>query len=90
MERRNRSLKALKEFTYIDSLEADDFKAQQLQKWVEKYLTTTPIEEFDLTTAELKTLEELFFKNLNFLKTHHSQMKKELQNNKQIREFLNH
>ena len=88
MERRNRSLKALEEFKYIDSLEADDFKAQQLKKWVEKYITDTNIEEFDLTLTELKSLEELFFKNLNFLKSHQSSIKNELDKNQKIKKFL--
>lgn len=90
MERRDRSLKALKEFKYIDSLEADNFKAQQIKKWVETYITDSPIEEFDLNLNELKTLEELFFKNINFLKEHRSNIKKEMGQNKKIREFLNH
>jgi len=88
MERRDRSLKALEEFKYIDSLEADDFKAKQLKKWVEKYITDTSIEEFDLTLEELKSFEELFFKNLNFIKSHQSSIKDELDENKKIKKFL--
>ena len=89
MERRNRSLKALEEFKYLDSLEGEE-KAQRIQAWVLKYITNTPIEEFDLTVKELKTLEELFFKNINFLKKHQESLKKELDENKKIKEFLNH
>ena len=89
MERRNRSLKALEEFKYLDSLEGEE-KAQRIQAWVLKYITNTPIEEFDLTVKELKTLEELFFKNINFLKKHQESLKKELNENKKIKEFLNH
>jgi len=90
MERRDWSLKALQEFKYLDSLEADNFKAEQLSKWVEKYITNTPIEDFDLTLEELRTFEELFFKNINFLKSHRSSIKTELDENKKIKEFLNH
>lgn len=89
MERRDRSLKALKEFKYLDSLEANDFKAQQIQKWVGKYITDTPIEDFDLKTEELKSLEEIFFKNIKFLKSHNNSIKKELDKNKKIQKFLN-
>ena len=89
MERRNRSLKALEEFKYLDSLEGEE-KAQRIQVWVLKYITDTPIEDFDLTIEELKTLEELFFKNINFLKKHQNSIKKELDENKKIQEFLNH
>ena len=90
MERRDRSLKALKEFKYLDSLDADNFKAQQIKKWAEKYITKTPIEEFDFTIEELKSLEELFFKNINFLKSHQISIKEELDQNKKIKKFLNH
>ena len=89
MERRDWSLKALDEFKYIDSLDANE-KAEQLQYWVKKYITITPIEDLDLTYEELKTLEELFFKNIKFLKKHQESIKTELDKNKKIKQFLNH
>jgi len=85
MERRNRSLKALKELQYIDTLD-DDLRAQSLQKWVELHITTN--EEFDLELKEKKVLSELFYKNITFMKTHRKNMKDEIDNHKKIREFL--
>ncbi|MBD3829961.1 MAG: hypothetical protein IE890_05685, partial [Arcobacter sp.] len=69
MERRDRSLKALSELIYIDSLESFE-KADALVKWHKNYLTDDSIENFDLELVDLKKLEELFFKNINFLKKH--------------------
>ena len=88
MERRDRSLKAFKDLKYIDSLDSDDFKAQRLKNWVETYLEKYSIEEFDYTINELKSLEELFFKNLKFLKEHREKMRVELDQTKKIRNFL--
>ena len=69
MERRNRSLKALKELIYIDSL--DSFaKADAMVRWFDSYLKDDSIENFDLELNDLKKLEELFFKSINFLKNH--------------------
>jgi len=87
MERRNRSLKALKELIYIDSLDSD-LKAQSLEKWVEEYLSKSSIEEFDLELSNLQKLSELFYKNINFLKQHNKDMKHQIDNYKKIREFL--
>ena len=43
MERRNRSLKALSELRYIDTLDSE-LKAESLKKWVESNLTDNNIE----------------------------------------------
>lgn len=88
MERRNRSLKALKELIYIDSL--DSFtKADALVKWFNEYLENDSIENFHLELEELKTLEELFFKNINFLKKHREETRQELIKVQKVKRFLN-
>ena len=69
MERRDRSLKALSELNYIDSLDSFE-KADSLVNWFNEYLKDESIEAFDLELEELKRLQELFFKNINFLKKH--------------------
>ena len=89
MERRDRSLKALTELVYIDSL--DSFtKAEALVKWHEDYLTNDTIENFDLELNELKQLEELFFKNINFLKNHREEIRLELIKTQKMKRFLKH
>ena len=88
MERRNRSLKALKEFQYIDSLD-DNLKAPSMQQWVEDYLTEDIQKSFDLELPQLKQLEELFYKNINFIKEFRSSLKKELDNSQDIKKFFN-
>jgi len=85
MERRNRSLKALKELTYIDTLDSE-LRAQSLQKWVETNINNN--ENFDLELEDKKTLSELFYKNITFMKNHRKNMKEEIDNHKKIREFL--
>ena len=65
MERRNRSLKALSELVYIDSLDSYD-RATALIQWHEDYLKDSTIEDFDLELDDLKQMEEIFFKSINF------------------------
>ncbi len=87
MERRDRSLKALREFIYIDSL--DSFtKADALVKWYDEYLKDDSIENFVLEIDELKQLEELFFKNLNFLNQHKEETRQELLKIQKVKRFL--
>ncbi len=87
MERRDRSLKALSEFVYIDSL--DSFtKADALVKWYDEYLKDDSIENFVLEMDELKQLEELFFKNLNFLNQHKEETRQELLKIQKVKRFL--
>jgi predicted glycosyltransferase len=89
MERRNWSLEALKHLQYIDSLDQEELKAQSLAEWVKKYLSNDhKIEDFDLELSALENLEELFFKNIKFLKKHTQDIKKELDNQKKIKKFL--
>ena len=87
MERRDRSLKALREFIYIDSL--DSFtKADALVKWYDEYLKDDSIENFVFELNELKQLEELFFKNLNFLNQHKEETRQELIKIQKVKRFL--
>ena len=87
MERRDRSLKALKELVYIDSLDSFE-KADALVKWFDTYLKDDSIENFDLELSDLKKLEELFFKNINFLKTHREETRQELIKMQKMKRFL--
>ena len=87
MERRNRSLKALKELIYIDSL--DSFaKADAMVRWFDSYLKDDSIENFDLELSDLKKLEELFFKSINFLKNHKEETRQELIKMQKMKRFL--
>ena len=87
MERRDRSLKALKELTYIDSLDSFE-KADALVKWFDTYLKDNSIENFDLELIDLKKLEELFFKSINFLKNHKEETRQELVKMQKMKRFL--
>ena len=87
MERRDWSLEALKELQYADSLD-DELKASRLEAWVQKYLTNSSIEDFDLPIEELKTLSELFYKNILFLKKHNAQTQEQLVKNAKIKQFF--
>lgn len=87
MERRDWSIKALKELIYIDSLDSND-KADSLVRWHDKYLVEKKIEDFDLEINELKHLEELFFKNINFLINHKEETRLELIKMKKMKRFL--
>ena len=89
MERRNWSLKALNELVYIDSF--DSFaKADALVKWYNDYLTNDSISDFDLELEDLKRLEELFFKNINFLKVQKEETRLELVKMQKVKRFLKH
>jgi len=87
MERRNRSLKALKSLQYIDSLDSE-LRASSLQKWVEDYLVDSHIEDFNLEINDLEKLSELFYTNISFLKKHKQSIQSQLGNQTKIREFL--
>ena len=87
MERRNRSLRALEELTYIDSLDSYE-KADALVRWHNKYLSTEKISDFDLIKTDLKKLLELFYKNTNFLKEHKEQTRQDMLENKKMQRFL--
>ncbi|MEA3498698.1 MAG: hypothetical protein U9R16_06550 [Campylobacterota bacterium] len=87
MERRNRSLEALKRLRYIDSLEST-LRADSLVDWMEQYFCESSIEEFDLEIKDLKQLSELFYKNISFLKQHRIDIKAQLDSHHKIKEFL--
>jgi len=87
MERRDRSLKALNELIYIDSLDASA-RALGIVRWVETYLQSEGIDGFDLELNELYMMSELFYKNISFLKMHRKDTKKELEDTKKMRQFF--
>ena len=89
MERRNWSLEALKELTYVDSL--DDYeRAEGIKRWALTYLNTTDIDDFDLEKDDLKKLSELFYKNTIFLKKHSDNILVELKDITKMKKFLKH
>ena len=88
MERRNWSLESLNSLRYIDSLENEN-KAIHLEKWVEKYLNdNTFLDNIDLEVDSLNIFVELFYKNINFLKTYNKSLKKDIQKHNNIKKFL--
>lgn len=87
MERRDRSLKALKELVYIDSLDSFE-KADAIVKWFDDYLKDDSIDNFDLELDDLKRLEELFFKSITFLKNHKEETRQELIKMQKMKRFL--
>lgn len=87
MERRDRSLKALKELVYIDSLDSFE-KADAIGRWFDDYLKDDSIDNFDLELDDLKRLEELFFKSINFLKNHKEDTRQELIKMQKMKRFL--
>ncbi|MBL3520355.1 hypothetical protein ACNSOP_05190 [Aliarcobacter lanthieri] len=87
MERRNKSLKILNELNYIDSLDSFD-KADALVAWYNDHFTNNKIEDLDLELSDLLRLEELFFRNIQFLKQHQETVRLELNKIKKMKSFL--
>ena len=87
MERRDRSLRALNELTYIDSLDSFE-KGDALVKWGQEYLNDDIKESFDLEIDDLRKLDELFFKNINFLKKQREVARKEIIKVEKVKKFL--
>ena len=87
MERRNRSLEALRELIYIDSLDAHQ-KAPSLQRWSTKYLDKDIQQSFDLELSDLKRLSELFYKNINFLKNYKNELRIDMQSSQVMKKFF--
>lgn len=87
MERRNWSLEALKQLVYADSLDPDQ-RANALTQWHNKYLVDNKITDFDLELDDLKILEELLFKSINFLKVHKEDTRQELLKINKMKRFL--
>ena len=89
MERRDWSIKLLKELIYIDSLDSYE-KANNLVSWYTEYFSKSRINELDLELNDLKVLEELFYRNINFLKEQQKEAAEELKNIKKMKSFLKH
>ena len=87
MERRDWSIKLLKELIYIDSLDSYE-KANNLVSWYTEYFSKSSINDLDLELSDLKILEELFYRNINFLKEQQKQAFEELKNIKKMKSFL--
>ncbi len=88
MERRNRSLEALESLTYVDSLD-DHQRAPALLRWMSKYIANENISDcINLEQDSLKKLSELFYKNINFLKTYREKIKQQLDQGEQIKKFI--
>lgn len=87
MERRDRSLKALKELRFADSLDNQE-RATALVRWVEKYISADEELEFDLDVSDLNALSELYYKNLTFLKNYKQEMQDEMRKTKKMQAFL--
>ena len=88
MERRNRSLEALKRLQYIDTLDTE-LRASSLITWADQYISDISTENVDLELNDLKQLSELFYKNINFLKLHQKDVKQQLDSHHKIKQFLN-
>ena len=88
MERRNWSLEAYSKLQYIDSIDDDYDKAYSLQLWTVEYMKDDFLAKLDLEVEYLKLFSELFYKNINFLKRHKEVIAKELNQNKNIKKFL--
>lgn len=87
MERRDWSIKLLKELIYIDSLDSYE-KANNLVSWYTEYFSKSSINDLDLELSDLKILEELFYRNINFLKEQQKQASEQLKNIKKMKSFL--
>jgi len=87
MERRDWSLKVLSELNYIDSLDMYE-KADALVAWYNEYFKNNSMENLELNLEELLRLEELFFRNLTFLKDIHEKTAVELKNIKKLKNFI--
>ena len=88
MERRDRSLEALKEIQYITSLNDDFKRGEKLLEWGKEYLSSE--DDFDLELDDLKKLSELIYMNMNFLKIHVSKAKTNVKDMHKIKKFFNH
>ena len=87
MERGNRSLKALEDLIYIDSLDSYE-RADALIRWYNKYLQNEDVTNFNLEKPQFEKLLELFYKNIEFLKAHKEATRKEMVENQKMKRFL--
>ena len=72
---------------YIDSLD-DEIRAKSLALWVKDYLDDNFLDNLDLTFSEMKTLLELFYKNISFLKKFNKKLKQNITDSNKIKKFL--
>lgn len=87
MERRNRSVEALNQLKYIDTLD-DEERISGLQRWVQSYLSSEDKLEFDLEFKDLQILLELYYKNINFMKSFNSDIQQQMAENKKLKAFV--
>ena len=87
MERRDWSLEVLNKLIYIDSLDEEQ-RAQSLSAWVNRYLDDDFLNKIDLDDTNFQQLLELFYKNINFLRSYTNQINLELNNHNNIKKFL--
>lgn len=88
MERRNWSLKILKELNYIDSLDSYN-KADAIVEWYENNFENNLVTDIDLSNGDLKKFGELYYKNLNFLKKQKDEARLKLAQMRKMKKFLN-
>lgn len=81
------SYRGSQELIYIDSLDSYE-KANNLVSWYTEYFSKSSINDLDLEVNDLKVLEELFYRNINFLKEQQKQAGEELKNIKKMKSFL--
>jgi hypothetical protein len=86
---REHSLKVFHDLIYIDSLD-DKERASMLKRWVENYLQNKNFKFSDLNMDELLQFQELFYKNISFLKQYRAYLKQELEKNEKLKKFLKH
>jgi hypothetical protein len=87
MERRNWSLEALNRLLYIDSMD-DEARASLLASWCAEYLDDDFLDKIDLSQNDLNTFNELFYKNINFLKQQKKELHKEIKITRELRKFF--
>lgn len=87
MERRNRSVEALNQLKFIDTLDEED-RMSGLQRWVQTYLSAENKFEFDLEFKDLQVLLELYYKNINFMKEYNSNIQQQMAENKKLKAFV--
>lgn len=87
MERRDWSLKLLRDLIYIDSLDSYE-KADALVVWYDDNFKSNKIEDVSLELEDLQKLEEYFFKNIKFMKAQQDIAKVDLNNIKKMKSFL--
>jgi len=84
---REHSLKVLQDLKHIDSLDDKD-RAKRLTVWVENYLQNTDFKFSDLELNELLQFQELFYKNIAFLKKYRAFIKDEIDKNEKLKKFF--